>query len=853
MYERQPARLGWLYVLFVVSGAAGLVYEVVWMRMLAVSLGVTAPATAAVLAAFMGGLAAGAFLGGKFVDRGAKPLLLYAASELVVAAYAAFFPLLHGLADDFARAVYPLDSGLLRFALRFLFAALLLLLPTAAMGATTPAVVAAARARGGGTTRSFAAAYTANVLGAALGTVAGGIWLLWSAGAKLTLWLTAGTNVAVAAGAVLLHKVWKLPSGVAGLTAPEYAGTGPAIWPVAAAAASGALSLACQVLWTRALTNIFGAAIYAFTAVLAAILLAIAAGSFTYGRLAGKAFGNRFGVTALWVAGGVGIVLSIFVIGRGPFIFLETFPALGATFTAAVVLVLAVSFLTVFLPAFSLGMILPAAVGLSRARAPGSRVGTIYAANTAGAIAGAIAATFVIIPTIGTVAGLQAAAVIAAALALFPVAPGRVTAVKLPVAAAVAASAFLIPKPSATEMAMGAGINPSYYLDETGRVDLTDARRERLLFYREGVDASVAVVQYGGIRSLKINGKVVASTNFDDLHVEKTLGELPVAACRDPGEVLVIGLGTGITLGGVTADARVREIVCVELNEVVAPASRLFDRWSGAPLDDRRVILRVDDGRAFVLATPRRFDVITSDPIHPWTRGSSSLFTVEHFRNCRRLLRPGGVMAQWLPLYQLSPTDYLTVVASFARAFAHVALFYTGRDSVLLASDEPLRVPAAFAPYLVAEDDRLRALAARAPVNDEDKLILEYTAPRSLYEATEEANLANLAACRAREGDARYRAVTKFMEGRRRQLIDDEEGATRDYAAAVELWPENIYLRQSLADVYFEKGLRAAAAGRNEVAEEMFARVLELVPEDRAARVNLTLLRGLNARLQPTP
>jgi tetratricopeptide (TPR) repeat protein len=285
-------------------------------------------------------------------------------------------------------------------------------------------------------------------------------------------------------------------------------------------------------------------------------------------------------------------------------------------------------------------------------------------------------------------------------------------------------------------------------------------------------------------------------------------------------------------------------IVCVEINPAVPAAARFFDGASGAPLDDPRLALIREDGRSYVLGTDRRFDVITSDPIHPWTKGSSSLFTVEHFRNCAARLAPGGVMAQWLPLYQLAPTDYLIAVRSFAEAFESVSLWYTGRDTVLLGRRGEAPRPPAYAPYLIATEEELRPLTAEVEPNTADRLTLEYTAPRALYEKTEAPNLALLASLRAEGGSPEYRAVTELIAGRVHYLEGEEDAAAACYRRGLALWPENEDLRQGLADIYFDRGWEAKEAGDYEAAREWFRAVLELTPGEEAARRNLELLGG---------
>ena len=644
---------------------------------------------------------------------------------------------------------------------------------------------------------------------------------------------------------------------VSGAAAAARLSTSPAqgapLWrPGLAAFVAGAAALAAQVFWTRALANVVGSATYAFAAMLAVILLAIAAGAAVHRRLGPEAGGSSLFYGACCLAAAAGLAASVVALRGAPYLFLVAYGGAGGGFGVALALVFAIAAFVLFVPSFFLGIILPVTVAAARRRAAGTRVGYLYAANTSGAIAGGLVGTFLLLPWLGPAGGLRAVALAAIAAAFVWGVSRRRVVWQAPTAVLLAALAFVAPGPSRHTLALGAGISPGYYLDEEGKPALDEAAQEELLFYEESVDASVAVISYGPIRSLKINGKTVASTNYDDVRVERALGELPL---REFGEVavnsrefaddvLVIGLGTGITLGALTDDPLVSTVVCVEINPAVPAASRLFDGASGAPLDDPRVELVREDGRSYVLGTDKRFDVITSDPIHPWTKGSSSLFTVEHFRNCARILKPGGVMAQWLPLYQLAPADYLTAVRSFAGAFDYVRLYYTGRDTVLIGSTSAWFDKKKARPYLIAGDEAVRTLVADAEANTEDRLVLEYTAPRALYEKTDVDNLAILAGVRAEGGDGRYRAVTALIQGRLSYLRGDEDDAVTAYRRGLALWPENEDLRQAVTDIYFERGMAAAEAGDEARAREWFRAALALTPGDEAAAANLEALGG---------
>jgi spermidine synthase len=187
-----------IYVLFFASGAAGLVYEVIWMRMLSITLGATAPAVAAVLASFMGGLALGSYLGGRAVDKWRRPFLWYAGCEAFVGLFAFAFPVILSLITDMYVSVYGRLGTSELHAARFMFSSLAVLAPTTAMGATLPAVVAALKSIKTETGRGFALAYGLNTAGAVVGVILAGYWLLWAAGARTSLYAVAALNVAVA-------------------------------------------------------------------------------------------------------------------------------------------------------------------------------------------------------------------------------------------------------------------------------------------------------------------------------------------------------------------------------------------------------------------------------------------------------------------------------------------------------------------------------------------------------------------------------------------------------------------------------------------------------------------------------
>lgn len=834
-----------LYVLFFLSGAAGLVYEIIWVRMLTVTFGASAVAVAAVLSSFMGGLALGSFFTGRLVDKRGNGIAIYGILEVFIGVFGLAFPLiLGGVEWIYASAYGEAPTAGIHF-LRFFLAVLVLVPPTFAMGGTLPAVVAALRSAGGDSSRSFSLAYGLNTIGATLGVLIAGFWMLWALGSNISLAGVASLNISVGIAALLLSRYF--PRGAETQPAVAKSAGHSRMWPLFAVAfVTGAAALGAQVLWTRALSMVLGSAVYAFTAILAVILIAIGLGALVH-RALPKRFAESNGlVLSLIAISGIGFAASVYLLDLAPAIFLWGFNRLGGTFGAVLALIFVVTFLVLFIPSFSSGMVLPALLARWREGKTGAKVGRLYAANTAGAIAGSLIATFLVIPVVGTVPGIRLIALAMLATGAILLSSKREAFVFVSVGLAIAAFAYFIPGVSHHRLNLGAAASPGYYFDAEGNLDL-DNEYEELLFFEESVDSTFSVVGYDDILILKVNGKSVATTNYDDLRVEVALGYLPAAAFSKPRNGLVIGLGTGITLGALLDYPGMERVVCVEINPDIGEATEFFSAYNGSPVDDERVTLLHEDGRSFALCSDGKYDVITSDPIHPWTRGSSSLYTVEHFSNCAGMLNPGGVMAQWMPLYQLSVPDYSICVNSFAAAFENVALVFTGTDTVLLGSDGDFSDEILASPYLIGLNEDIRANFGEYGVNVEDKLRLEYSAPRSLYEFHQDEILAELVRVQDAPPGGDSDAVAKIMQAKRLALMMQLDDAARVAAEAYELggngWP-NDDLVELNADIAFEQAWAAMERGDDKDAVAYFEKVLYYNPESEAARFNIKILRG---------
>ncbi|HVN37820.1 MAG TPA: fused MFS/spermidine synthase [Myxococcota bacterium] len=771
----------WLvHALFFASGATALVYQVVWVRSLSLILGASHLAVSIVLAAFMAGLALGAVSIGRRISGSARPLRIYASLELGIALCALALP--WGLAGvqrayvGIAQALEDESGGATAAALvRALLAFGSLVIPTFLMGGTLPVLVAALVRRRSELHARLASLYAINTAGAAAGAALGGFVLLPALGVRHSELVAAAGNVAIGVVALLWDRV-RAGAPDTAETAIETtgdAGTRPSpdedvsglrlVFASTAVCGFGALAL--EVLWSRAISVVIGSNVYSFTVMLVAFLCGIALGSAIHGALPRRLpIGAHFALLAAAIAAST-LAVS-FAIPRLPELVAWRPIATTAGFDSWTALGLC--FLVMLVPCVLHGMAFPLA-GEARAKLEARTarsVGDLVGLNTAGSIAGSLAAGFVLIPGLGMqrsllgISALYASAAIGIATAALTRgrAPRPLAALSaLAAVAAVWVGVFSL-RPWDTRMIGAFRNNESVDLQRAGERGDAGFSDTTVLYYREGRGSTVSVVEdSASVRRLQIDGKVVASDAASDLRHEVLLGHLPVLAHPAPRSALVVGLGAGVTLGAVAAHPELESITVVEIEPAVAPASRLFAHVQRDPLADPRVHLVLQDGRNYLLATSRRFDVITADPIHPWVRGSGYLYTTEYYELARAHLAEGGVMCQWLPLYQLSPDDLRAAVGAFVDVFPDATLWSTPADAVLIGTTRPLRIelpdwrrrlasPKVHEELarvglsdllsLIAEftstADGMRRFAEGARRNTDDNVFLEFSSPRQM-------------------------------------------------------------------------------------------------------------------------
>lgn len=767
---------------FFVSGFAGLLYEVVWLRLLAITFGHTVYAVTTVLAAYMGGLALGSFAAGKLADRLTRPLRTYGILEGLIGLYCALSPLLVGAVESVQllsrSGLEPGDLG--AGALRFVLSAAVLVPPTALMGATLPVLSRAVAENSAAAASRIGTLYAINTWGAVLGTAATGFFLLPTIGLRATIGLGVAINLLVAAMAFLRDR--RAPAILPAPATPapsspggEPSGAGEGRWragiALVAIGVSGGAAMAYEIGWTRALSLTLGSSTYSFTAMLATFLTGLALGSFVMARLLRtRVFGlAAFGIVQIAIA--IVALVTLPAFGRLPDVVLSLLSRTGVTHASVLSASVALSFLLMIGPTFVIGASLPLLVGILQRGADriGRDVGIVYGANTVGTILGAGLAGVVLLPLLGIQRTIVAAALsnLAAGLAVVFVAGRPLPGQRWAAAAGAVATIVLVltvPHWDRQKMTRGVAVYAKELVAAPADAKPLADPGGKLLFYREGVATTVAVKRTPVGTTLSVNGKADASNGFD-MVTQVLSGHLGPMLAPTARRALVIGLASGVTVGAI-AQHPLDRIDVAEIEPAMVDAAAFFAIENRNALADPRVRVLKGDGRQILAAATEPYDIIVSEPSNPWIAGVASLFTREFYEAARRHLSPRGVVVQWVSGYAMSRRDVQMVARTFQEVFPHVSVWAASpNDFLLVATPEPvtvdldaIRARAAVSPafgedleryrwrdaglllrYFLAEDD-LRRFTEGAPINTDDLPLLEFSAPLALYLDTARAN-----------------------------------------------------------------------------------------------------------------
>ncbi len=872
-----------LLALFTVSGASGLVYEIVWMRRLALVFGSTTLAVSTVLAAFMAGLALGSVRFGRFADRhpqGTLTLRLYGRLEIAIGALALAIPLLLRAAAAVYLRLQPLleESPFLFFAIQFLLVAAVLVVPTTLMGGTLPLLARFAVLSIGEVGGRVGALYAANTVGAAGGVALATYLLLPQLGLTASERLAAAANVAVGITALLLSRAARVVDPPAPETAEPPAA--PAGLPRTArvllwgTALSGFSAMVYEVAWSRTLAMSLGSSVYAFGMMLLLFLVGLSAGSALFART--RASRRPAGAFAAAQAGiAVAGLSGVFLAGQLPAVFVALFPIARTSFPLLQLVQLVVTAVLVLPASVLFGMAFPAAITAttdSLARV-GSGVGRVALWNTAGTVGGAFLGGFVLVPRLGLREAMLAATAASAAAALATVAAGPIPGRRIIAAAAGLAGVLALLTPAWPRAALASGVG--FFAGNYATVGDWRAATERmdLLFYKDGVSTTLSVDEVEGQRFYRSNGKTDASTSPSDMAVQVLIGQLGMLLHPDPKDVFVLGLGTGVSAAAV-ARHPVRSIDVVDIEPAGVAAAGFFELENRKVLEDPRVRYIAADGRNALLAWRKSYDVIISDPSDIWVAGVGNLFTKEFYETARSRLKPGGVMVQWWHTHALEPEHMKLIVATFRSVFPHTSYWRPNLgDVILVGSPDPvpwdfqrLRAkfrdvpglaedlrgigvwsPASlFGAFALAGEDLERFLAGVGERHSDDRPVIEFFAPRALYSDTTPVNDSMIESAQTRLfPDMAGFDEERDLDAHELYLLGFARASMNRFASGIRLMEESVRRDPGNPKAWIGLGNQYQGQSQPEAAEAAYRKALAVAPGEPEASLELAeLLRS---------
>jgi spermidine synthase len=778
-------------LLFFVSGFTGLLYEVIWAKYLALLLGSTAHAQVGVLAVFMAGLATGSAVWGRLVDRMPRALALYGALEVGIGiCAAAFVCAFDALGHTYWSALGRVDNaGVAGAGVKIILCILSMFPPTFCMGGTLPVLSRALIAQRDGLGRGVAYLYAVNSIGAAIGAVVTGFFLVAAWGFDAPFYGAAAVNVGI--GVLAIAAAWctmdlrtplsDVPPSTAPLGVPDAARSteeirGYPIVVLTGAAVCGAVAMIYEVAWIRLCSLILGSSTYSFSIILTSFISGIAAGSVVYALLdPARCRPLRFfGYSSL--ASAMTLLLCVTVYDRLPYVVGRLTALLrgrGVSFGVYQTVTLLFCIVVMLPLTFISGLSFPA---LTQAAARswkgiGGAVSRVLVANTIGTIAGTIGAGLLLLPAIGVRGTFLFGSVLTAATALAVLAcdtelmRGRMRAALALAAVAIAVWVACVPGWDLRLLAAGEfrrheGIQTESFA--AYRAGLEQA----VVFYRDGASATVSVERQPPDEIvLRVNGKADA-TAVGDKDTQLLAGHLPAVLHPTARHALVIGYGSGMTVGALLQHP-LQSIDVVEISPEVIAADAYFRMYNRDALHDGRTHLFVEDARTFLYGATGQYDLIISEPSNPWIAGIGNLFTREFFEQARSHLTPEGLLVQWCHTYETSDALVALILRTVAEGFGEVRVFQPNRSDVFVIASPARRAVsrtameeafghagelqsigihrlATLLALEVLPDRLVRQVAGTGPVNRDRFPLLEYGAPRAFFDGKNAALLANV-------------------------------------------------------------------------------------------------------------
>jgi len=781
---------------FFLSGLSGLVYEILWTRMIVKVIGGAPFAVSIILTVFMAGLGLGSYIAGCIIDRFKKPLKLvqlYGILELAVGAYCLLLPsLLAGFKPIFA-VLYNLlfDHFMLYTLLTFVGCTALLIVPVTCMGATLPILCRFYVTKLAHLGTHAGRLYGLNTIGAAVGALLCGFWLLNLLGVSGTLAFAVILNVLIGLVAIIAGYTFKTASGLQpkkrlkeSSFRPQSAPDEPAIQKSAAIAAlvifavSGFCSMAYEVIWTKLLALIAGPTTYSFTVVLVTFITCLALGSILFGSLADKVKNPLRLLLQTQVIAAVLVLFVSHLLGNSQFFFAKLIYHFRDNFAALNISKTLVLFASMLAPTVCLGATFPLVgkIYTPSVSKVGRSFGFAYAINTIGAVSGSFAAGFLLVPFVGKenglrlTAGLQilTAVLIAALLLVFTRKNKLLASAALAPAGFGLVLCFFLPKWDPSVLAYGRYHRQTDIINEistTGWIKSIWAGSDILarqqtydtVFSRDGISGFTTVMRYedafGNINfTLMLSGKPDASTS-GDMATQTLSAHIPMLFHPQPKTVMVLGYASGVTAGE-TLCYPIEKLDILEISPDVVVASKFFNPWNSNVLSNSKTELIVQDGRAHLQLTTRKYDVIISEPSNPWMAGLAVLFTQDFFELAKEKLNVGGIFTQFFHSYQMNWYTFAMVCRSFTAVFPNNALVQTGPGDYLLLgfksftgiefsnlqrnitfaqNSKNIRIPDAKMLYRLVKTENLARLAGKGPANTDNFPTLEFAAPKNMF------------------------------------------------------------------------------------------------------------------------
>jgi spermidine synthase len=743
--------------LFFFSGFSSLLYEVVWMRRLSLFFGSDIYSASLTVGTFMGGLTFGSILAARSVERIRKTLAWYGLLEILIGLYALAFPIFLGMFSDQYRHIYQSVFETAPWAynvFRALVAAATLLIPTTMMGATLPLMVKRF-AQEGETGRYSGFFYSVNTLGAMTGVLIVGFLLLPTFGMLRSTWVGFAINVLIGSTAILLQFATTQETCPLKQTQQSINYDNSQKKTLLAIAFSGMAALALEVVWMRMLTQSFSGAVYSFSIMLSCFLFGIAYGSRKIAKTADMHPDplSLFSFIELLLAASVALlsILTYFV----PVMFnalLWRFVAIlhGHFGLASTVAEFLISGTLIGVPTILLGMTFPVAVRIcaSANRTIGRGTAVVYAANTLGAVIGALIAGVIFLPTFGSRGSLLVVATIFAVTGTFLATQRKKTTILLASFVVFASVAVLLPRQLIVNFR-----NMRHY------------DSAQTIYHHEGIAHTVDIFRTKNKDEIvmAVNGTTEADTSYTQRRHFILKADLPLLLHPHPHDIAVVGLGLGITLAASARYPEVKNIQVIELSPDMARAQNYLEEVSGGVLHNPKVKVRIDDGRNFLAMTNQQFDMITADPIHPRVSGVGYLYTRESYEALKLRLRSDGVVCQWMPMYNISKKSFDVAFRTFASVFPNASFWYVKSQGLFIATRDGFSVdfhelakrmevpvvktdlasinihsPAELLSYMAMGPDEIRAYLAADQsdvLNTDDNAYLEYHTPFEFLEA----------------------------------------------------------------------------------------------------------------------